>query len=617
MPPLNEHVARLITVRYWVALALVAAMVTAAQIVMSRTVEMERSGFRIVGMAAQQSFAAQRICFLSHAVVSAGDPETRQIYRKRLDEAVREMEKHHLVLSLRKNAQSIPAGMRSILKDAYYRNPETFDQKVNELLQDARTIVAAADDDLALGMEPLTRLTNAGSDPVVDKQRQIFERLKVEARGAVDRIRMLGTMLWLATLLLLAATVPLIFRPMARRASESMGRIESARRQAEQAAVAAQAAREGQASFVRTMSHELRTPLNAILGMTQLMKMGINPDKQAEYAQDIHQAGRHLLGLINDVLEFSRLEAGQVAIEPVRTVLKDELEWTVSLLRPLAEEKGLQLTYWLEPGLAHAYLADGPRIRQVLFNLVGNALKFTNEGFISLIVTYGGSAGEDSDLVRFEVRDTGIGVPAELQQRIFEEFQQADNALAREHGGSGLGLAISTRLVKLMNGEIGVESREAGGSIFWFALPLRWIAEPGARQPAAPEGVPPLRLRVLVAEADPVHRSRLEHDLRGMGHEAETVATGCEAVFAVTQSPPDVVMMDINLSETDGISAIRGIRALPGPAAGLFIIAMTASTERALIERIMGAGADIWLGKPVNTGALHDRLSEFGQRGPA
>ena len=220
-------------------------------------------------------------------------------------------------------------------------------------------------------------------------------------------------------------------------------------------------------------------------------------------------------------------------------------------------------------------------------------------------------------MVRFEIRDTGIGVPVHAHKRIFEEFQQADSSPARDHGGSGLGLAISSRLVKLMNGEIGVESREGGGSVFWFTLPLQWMAEPGAARTESAPMEKPAPLRVLIAESDPEHRSRLENGLQRMGHEAAAVATGCEAVFSVTESPPDVVLMDINLSELNGISAIRGIRALPDPASDVFIIAMTANTEKVFIEKIMRAGADLCLAKPVDTSSLRDRLEDFAERGTA
>ncbi|MFP4002527.1 MAG: sensor histidine kinase [Alphaproteobacteria bacterium] len=485
MPHSNKHVVRLITVRYWIALGLIGLVVTASYFLLNRAVEMERKDSAIVGLAAEQGFSAQRICFLSHALVTAESADRREIYRDGLRQAVADMAARHQRLSLREKTESIPRRMKAILREVYYESSQPLDKLTGALLRDARAILGRFESDPACCAKELSRLTETGSGPLVDVQKELFVRLRDQARNAVERVRVLGAGLWLVTLALLAVEVPLIFRPMAERAGKSLGRLENARREAENEVARAQAVREGQASFIRTMSHELRTPLNAILGMTQMIKMGMPPEKQGEYAQDIHQAGRHLLGLINDILELSRLEAGQVAIELEPTSLREELEWTVSLLRPLATEKNLELRYRLDAGLARHYLADGPRIRQVLVNLVGNALKFTDKGSVTLSVAYDGSAGEAADLVRFEVKDTGIGVPPEMRQRIFEEFQQADHSLTREHGGSGLGLAISSRLVKLMNGEIGLESPEEGGSVFWFTLPLQWVPGP---HPGEPEG---------------------------------------------------------------------------------------------------------------------------------
>lgn len=608
MPRLNEHVVRLITVRYWSGLIIIALAITASYALLGWAIQTERKGMAIVDLAAEQGFATQRICFLSHAVINSGDEEAREYFRNSLRETVQKMERHHDILSLRRRAGEIPPQMRSTLRKVYYGEPHAFDQEISKLLREANAILNAGDEELGLGMKALSRLTEAGSRGVVETQRRIFNELRSEATAAVDRIRMLGGFLWLLTLALLAVEVPLIFRPTARRAGRILRYLEKARQRAESDAASAQAAREGQAAFIRTMSHDLRTPLTAILGMTQLMKMGVSPEKQSEYTRDIHDAGRHLLDLINDILELSRLEAGQVTIEPRHTSLQDELEWTVSLLRPLAAEKNLNLSYRYDFGLARYYLADGPRIRQILVNLVGNALKFTEEGSIVVSATYAGSAGDAADLVRFEVKDTGIGVPAGMRQRIFDEFQQADNSLARKYGGSGLGLAICSRLVKLMNGEIGVESSEGSGSVFWFYLPLQWVVEPypGEQTPVRP-GVGS-RLHVLVAEADPVARALIQRRLNWIGHEVATAASGSEAIAAVMETPPDVILMA--MAEEETVAAIRAIRELPGLAVKPFIIALSARDRHVSEERIIDAGADLCLGKPLDFEVLRRHLAE-------
>lgn len=467
----NRRVASLITTRYLLALALIALAVTASYFTMRWAIEIGRDSFVAVRMAAEQRVSSQRICFIAHALVDATDPAERRYFRTTLRRAIKNMSARHKVLSLREQPERISPGLRGILRDVYHRGPIPFDEEVNRFLSNARTVAEISDNELSDDLPPLHQMDVVGSRSIMQTHNLIFGLLQKQAHRMVDRIQTLGGVSWLLTLGLLIAEVPLIFRPMVRRTSRSMALVESARQSARHEATVAHAAREGQARFIRTMSHELRTPLNAILFMTELMKMGVTPEKQKEYTRDIHQAGAHLLSLINDTLELSRLQAGQVLIEPAPFSIRHELDWTISLLRPLASAKGLDLSYRLSPDLAENYLADGPRVRQILVNLVGNALKFTSRGSVDVQVLKAGSAGEAADWVRFEVKDTGIGIVPAMKQRIFEEFQQADKAFASQ--GSGLGLAICSRLVRLMHGQIGVESVPGGGSLFWFTLPLQ------------------------------------------------------------------------------------------------------------------------------------------------
>ncbi|MFP3944776.1 MAG: sensor histidine kinase [Alphaproteobacteria bacterium] len=482
----SELVTREIRGRYWIAVGLIALFMTASHFILWFAVRTEREGIRLVELAAEQQVSSQRIPFLANALADEENVEEREYYRNALRTAIRNMAERHRSLSLHKPPEMLSRRTRSILNDIYHHGQFPFDQEVGTFLENARAVAEASGKDLQDGMPPLLKLNHAGSRSIMHTHKLIHHLLEQEEHGAVQRILSLGTVLWLLTLLLLGGTVLFIFRPMTRRTEKSLRLMALARGRARRKATAADAAREGQASFVRSMSHELRTPLNAILGMSQLLQMDLSREKRNEYARDIHQAGEHLLGLINDILEFSRLEAGQVTVEERQTSLRAELEWTVSLLRPLAEAKGLALSCRTEGRLAEFYLADGPRIRQILVNLTGNAIKFTREGAVTVRAFRAGTAGTDADLIRFEVKDTGIGIPRDVHERIFGEFQQADASLARKYGGSGLGLAISSRLVRLMGGEIGVESAEGKGSLFWFTLPLR-------RPEAAAAGESPAR----------------------------------------------------------------------------------------------------------------------------
>ena len=618
MPSWTRQLIRLITVRYWIALVLIALFVTASFVVLHAAIERERGGFEFVRLSAEQRVSSQRICFLAHALVDATDDEDQQYYRSTLRRALRDMSRRHEILSLRAQPKRIPQEMRKILHDIYFGGPQPFNDQVDNFLKNAGIVAETEQNGLSHTMPELMKVNYAGSRQIMQTHNMIFGLLKKEAQGAVDRILKFGTVLWILTLVLLAVEVPLIFRPMARRAARSLNIMELARRRAKRDAAAARTARECQASFMRTMSHELRTPLNAILGMTQLMTMGKQPRKWTEYVDDIHQAGRHLLDLINDILEFSRLDAGQVLIEEGGTYLRELMEHTVSLLRPLAAEKDLELDLQMDRTLAENYWADGPRIRQILVNLIGNAIKFTNSGGITVRVIYAGAAGAEGDLVRFEVRDTGIGVAPSVRDRIFEEFQQADASLARKYGGSGLGLAISSRLVRLMDGTIGVESAEGDGSVFWFELPLKRMTARLLHEQKEPfsleRALANSRLDVLLIQRDTAARKALTNALRNQGHHVRAAATAKDGLLEVMESPPDVILIDETLADNDGHSAIkvvRAIRALPGPAAGVFIIALGSDDDGKGIENIMEAGADISLDQSLEPGLLHRYLTEF------
>lgn len=593
-----------ITIRYGLVLLIILTLSTSALGYLEYHLFAAENDSVAVNVSGRQRMLSQQIALYAGIAVHAQTDMRRTEAIDTLHASIDLMEESHQGLTKGRADWQLTTPSPSFARDVYFSGAPSLDSLVTRYIADARVIL-----DNPISMNALSTLykLETSSAALLSALDSAVQRYETEASDAINFLSIIEIMLWALTLTVLALEVRFVFWPMTRLIEQAIGFAERARRDAE-------VANEAKSRFVASVSHEFRTPLNAIIGMTSLMREREMDVIARDYTKDLANTADHLLNLVNDILDLSKLGARELVIRPVATRLDRVISGVMVTVRGLAQAKGLEIYLRIPQGLSRRVEIDETRVRQVLINLLENAIKFTDSGSVTLRVELPGEG------VLLSVEDTGIGISPEEQHRLFDRFFQAEGAQQGWGDGTGLGLAISYDLVLAMGGTISVDSVPGQGSTFRVHLPVP-VTPLGdsadvdqAAQPALePEPEP---LRVLVAEDNPINQKIIEVALRAVECEVVLADTGKVALEKLQSDGAfDMVVVDSQMPDLSGYDTIIAIRQMPGLTGQVPILSLTADADPETQRSMMSAGANDFMTKPFSIPELRSVVRQLADEG--
>lgn len=607
-----------ITIRYIIALALIAVMATCSFGMLKFTINQQTDNATLVDISGKQRMLSQRIALLSVSL-SHTEPGTNKDTndRKKLQTAINLMGEDNKKLS-----KGLVAGQKGHvpenLYNHYYNAPVYLNQQIKRFLSHAQNILK-------------TEHITAENTDLIYIEKQAFSKLLIDLDKAVKlyeynhqektkELILYEQIVYGLTLLILIAEALFIFHPVTRKIERYIQQLKDEKRKTEQAAAT-------KGEFLANMSHEIRTPMNGIIGMTSLLSDTKLTQTQRKYNNTIKQSSTSLLQVLNDILDFSKIESGKLQIENFSFDLQSVLEEVKSVMYVNMKD-GVNCFIDWHPDTPKYVIGDPGRIRQILYNLVGNAAKFTEQGYIKMrVMPVSGDqnkptiSNDNGTCIKIIVEDTGIGIPNEKCSTIFEEFSQVDETTTRKYGGTGLGLTISQKLVTMMNGEIGVDSKEGYGSNFWFLLPVEidhsytqvttHNTQPQQQERSSFEGQ-----HILVVEDNEINQIIIEEMLQKYGCTVTLAENGLIGYNTIKQKYFDLVFMDCRMPEMDGYEATRKIRQWEKKnphRTPQRIIALTANALKGDKDLCIEAGMNDYASKPITKEEISRILNKWLQ----